>query len=265
MTKAYYILFLHVIGFYVLTTIKYWMMFFKNESRLFRKARMLLFMALGAHSLLLAHTTWINGRYPVLTVGEGLLLCAWMVALGHLTSEFFAQSKPWGTFTLLPVTTAVAFSIFLMEPTSSLPHKYNSTFFAFHIVSSLAAFACLAIAAVLSCIYIILFKKLKGKRFDLFFRNLPPLDNIELLMSVWVFFGTTFMIISSIIGWTWVRRTGESGMNPAEWGILIVLLLFTAIIIGRMLFNFKGMRFAVVVASGFMVLLVSQLLNVHGS
>ncbi|MFC1585786.1 cytochrome c biogenesis protein CcsA [Fibrobacterota bacterium] len=264
MTKAYYILFFHVLGLYVLTSVMYWQLFFKEETRLIVKSRILLYSSVASHTLLLLLIALTNHRCPVATPGEGLLFCAWMVALGHLTSEFYAKSKPWGIFTLLPITLAVLLSLFLSDPHSPSPEQYRGAYFSFHIVSSLAAFACFTISAVLATMYITLFKRLKSKRFDVVFRTLPPLENIEVLETIWVYFGILFMIIAPVIGWIWVRDHGGEGMSPKEFGIFTALFLFLGTAIARAFFRFKGIRFAVSIIVGFGLLLMTLALNVHG-
>jgi len=265
MIYSFYILCLLVLGSYVITTASYWQLFFKEQAQYLSRVKILLLLSIGLHGLLLLLLAWMNQRYPFATAGEALLFCAWLVGGAHLASEFFSQSKTLGVFTLLPTTIGVLISIFLVEPVSVLPVKYQGAFFSFHIVTSLAAYACFAVSAILSVMYILLFKKLKDKEFDVIFRKLPPLENLEQVISIWVYLGSVFMILSPLIGRIWVlRHSPDSGMSSRELGIFLVMFLFLGALIGRKFFGFRGIRFAVCIITGFVLLLLTHMLRVHG-
>jgi ABC-type uncharacterized transport system permease subunit len=266
MTFGFYFLCLLVFGCYVFTTVSYWQVFSREEEQYISRARIFLWISLGLHGLLLLLLAWLNRRYPFATAGEALLFCSWLVGGAHLASEFFSRSKPLGIFTLLPTTLGVFISIFLVQPVSELPARYHGAFFSFHIVTSLTAYACFAVATILAAMYILLFRKLKSKDFDVFYRRLPPLENLEQLSAVWVLLGSAFMIISPLLGRIWVMRqsAGESGMSARELGIFLVMFLFLGILAGRKFFRLRGIRFTVCVIIGFVLLLMTHLLNVHG-
>lgn len=265
MISSFYLISILLVLSYSVTSVSYWLMFSKEQTESAMRSRILLFISLGLHSALIILIALMNKRYPFGTPGESLLVCAWMIGIAHVTSEFFAKSKPLGVFTLVPITVGVFFSILTIDPYTAISEEYLGSFFSFHIISSLTAYACFTIASILSCMYILLFKKLKSKQFDVFFRLLPPLENIELLMSIWVYFGIFFMILSPLIGRVWVIQNGaESGFSPKVLGIFVVLFLFIIASLGRTFSNFKGLRFAIFILVGFILLFLTQVLQIHG-
>jgi HemX protein len=188
-----------------------------------------------------------------------------MVGGAYLITEIIAKSKHLGLFSLVPTGLGVLLAVIMLEPHSPLPDKYKGALFSFHIAVSLAAFACFAIAAIMAVMYAMLFKKLKKKQFDVFFRRLPPLEQLEQHTTVWVYFGILFIVVSPIIGRVWVSQysPGE-GMSPKEWGILLVAMTFLIAATARMFFKFRGFRFVASIIFSFLLLLLTQIFSIHG-
>jgi HemX protein len=136
---------------------------------------------------------------------------------------------------------------------------------AFHIVISLSAYACFSIGSILSLMYVLLFRKLKNKEFDVYFQNLPSLTVLERFSAVWVLIGVVFMTTASLIGtyWSW-SSFPDATMSPREIGIYSVLVLFTLALLSHKFFQFKGVRFAIASLIGFGLLVLTQILQVHG-
>ena len=114
----------------------------------------------------------------------------------------------------------------MLRPDFALPATLRSSLLVFHIVASLAAYACFTMAAILAGMYLVLHGKLKHKNFDITFRKLPPLEKLDKLSANWSFLGSSIMVVSSIIGITWVRKDGLAGMGLNELAIYLVLLVF---------------------------------------
>jgi HemX protein len=250
---------------YLATTAIYARLFFSpEESRFARKATLGLALSLALHTFLLIAIGISLNRCPLGTIGEGLLFLAWILGIIHLLSEWLADTRRLGLFTLLPTTFCVVVGVFLLRPDFALPPQLRSSLLVFHIVASLASYACFSMAAILSSLYLILHGKLKHKNFDITFRKLPPLEKLDKLSANWSFLGSATMVLSSIIGWVWVRKDGLAGMNWRELAIYLVLAVYLGAGISRRLFGLRGKRYAIVVLVGFLVLVLTNLLGTHG-
>jgi HemX protein len=250
---------------YLATTAVYAQLFFsQEESRFARKARIGLLLSLALHTCFLVSLGYHLHRCPLGTFGEGLLFLAWILGVIHLLSEWLADSRRLGLFTLLPTTFCVLIGVFLLRPDFALPEELRSSLLVFHIVASLASYACFSMASILAGMYLVLHGKLKHKNFDLTFRKLPPLEKLDKLSANWSFLGSATMVISSIIGFTWVRKDGLAGMGLRELAIYLVLAVFLGAGISRRLFGLRGKRHAVVILLGFAVLLLTNLIGTHG-
>ncbi len=250
---------------YAATTAVYARLFFSpEEARFSRKAHLGLALSLLLHTLLLGALGLTLRRCPLGTVGEGLLFLAWIVGFIQFLSEWLADTRRLGLFTLLPTTVCVLLGIFLQRPDYALPETLRSSLLVFHIVASLASYACFAMAAILAGLYLILHGKLKHKNFDITFRKLPPLEKLDKLAANWSFLGSATMVMSSVIGIWWVRKGDLAGMTPREAAIYLVLAVFLGAAVSRRLFGLRGKRHAMLVLAGFGVLLLTNLLGTHG-
>ncbi|MDB5051722.1 MAG: c-type cytochrome biosis protein CcsB [Fibrobacteres bacterium] len=250
---------------YLATAAIYAQLFFSpEESRFARKASLSLSVSLALHTLLLLGLGASLHRCPLGTIGEGLLFLAWILGIIHLLSEWLADTRRLGLFTLLPAALCVVLGVFLLRPDFALPPELHSSFLVFHIVASLASYACFSMAAILSSLYLILHGKLKHKNFDITFRKLPPLEKLDKLSANWSFLGSATMVAASVIGWIWVRKDGLAGMSWREMAIYLVLAVYLLAGIFRRLFGLRGKRFAIVVLVGFLVLVLTNLIGTHG-
>jgi HemX protein len=238
--------------------------FSPEESRFARKASSALTLSLILHIALLLCLGYSLKRCPLGTVGEGLLFLAWILAIIHLLSEWLADTRRLGLFTLLPTTLCVGVGVFLVRPDFALPPDLQSSFLVFHIVASLASYACFSMASILAGLYLILHGKLKHKNFDITFRKLPPLDKLDKLSANWSFLGSATMVVASVIGWIWVRKDGLAGMSARELAIYLVLAVFLGAGVSRRLFGLRGKRHALVVLAGFFCMLLTNLIGTHG-
>lgn len=250
---------------YIATTLLYARLFFSPEEGKFSgKAHIGMALSLLAHTGLLIALGFYLGRCPLGTVGEGLLFLAWIVGVIQYLSEWLADTRRLGFFTLLPTTLCVIIGVFLQRPEYILPESLRSSLLVFHIVASLASYACFALASILAALYLVLHGKLKHKNFDITFRKLPPLEKLDKLSANWSFLGSATMVMSSIIGIWWVRKGGVAGMSLREAGIYLVLAVFLGAAFSRRLFGLRGKRHAMVILAGFGVLLLTNLVGTHG-
>lgn len=250
---------------YLATTAIYARLFFSpEEGRFARKATLGLSLSLILHTALLLLLGATLHRCPLGTVGEGLLFLAWILGIIHLLSEWLADTRRLGLFTLLPTTVCVLAGMATLNPGYALPPELHSSFLVFHIVASLASYACFSMASILAGLYLVLHGKLKHKNFDITFRKLPPLEKLDKLSANWSFLGSATMVAASVIGWVWVRKDGLAGMGWRELAIYVVLIVYLGAGISRRLAGLRGKRFAVVVLVGFALMLFTNLLGTHG-
>ena len=243
----------------------YGQLFFSaDETKQSRWAKLSVAIAVCMHTALLFSLAAQYHRCPLWTQGEALLFLAWMLAIVHLLSEWSADTRRLGFFTLGPAAFCATVALSFLGKELMLDAQYRSSWFIFHIVASLAAYAAFSLAAVLAALYLTLHRKLKLKTFDLTFRKLPPLDKLDKLSAMWSFLGTLLMLASTVIGVWWVRRDGLHGMSPREIGIFVVLAIFLFTAAARRTLGWRGRRHAIWILAGFAALVLANLAGLHG-
>jgi ABC-type uncharacterized transport system permease subunit len=250
---------------YALTLLIYGRLFFsENEEHFNIQAKWAFFITLGGHTALLFALGAYHRRCPLGTQGEALLFMAWMLALIHLLSEWSAHTRRMGFFTLIPITvSAIAAAVFQGQAFLGIKGE-PSSWLIFHIVASLVSYAGYCLAAILAGMYLLLHRRLKQKKFDLTFRKLPPLDKLDKLSAMWAVLGSVTMLASSLTGFLYVRHANLNGMQPREWAIYVVLVVFGFTAGSRRILGWRGQRHAQLVWVGFTLLLLTNLLGTHG-
>jgi len=251
---------------YLITCFLYGRLFFSEQQQKPKYLQGSLILSLGLHAGLLIMISGINQRCPLTTSGEALLFCSLLVASAHFCSELFSRNKQLGIFTLLPTAISVLIAAFMISYKPDVaPSNQMTLLFAFHIVFSLASFACYTIGSIMASMYVILFRKLKTKQFDTVFKKLPNLENLETIITIWILLGTLMMAIASVVGHFWVvRELSNKGMTLSEWSIFSVVLLFTGALWFRKFNGLSGIRFSCTILGAFILLVLSQVYGVHG-
>lgn len=266
MVYGFYLLCALMVVIYALSTVWHYQAFFSPKHDGLIAARIYFgFGVIIQFSCLMLLGKW-NHRYPFATGAEGLLFCSWLVAMIHVVVDILSPKRGGlGFFTVLPITLVVLLASFMIQPISDLPAQYRGALFSFHVVTSLSAYASFSVAAILAALHIILFRKLKAKSFDVFFRRLPPLDVLEKNSALWIMMGSVWMGIAAVIGHVWVAsQTQVKGMSPAEWFIFLLLVCYVFALAARRFLSFRGVKFSYAVVCGFVYLVLTQVLSIHG-
>lgn len=250
---------------YLYTVGIYGRLFFsEDETGYAGKAKLGLSISLALHTGYMVLLGIHLNRCPLGNFGEGLLFIAWILGAIHVISEWLADTRRLGLFTLLPTAVCVLAGVFLQSDAYAFPPELQSSLLVFHIAASLASYACFSMAAILAGMYLVLHSRLKRKNFDLTFRKLPPLDKLDRLSANWSFLGSATMVASSIIGIWWVRKDGLAGMSAKEFAIYLVLAVFLGAGVSRRLFGLRGRPHAQLIIGGFLMLLLTNLIGTHG-
>ena len=143
----------------------------------------------------------------------------------------------------------------------------GNRYLVFHIVMSLASYVAFCVSAVLAVMYLIQHRRLKAKRFDMTYRKIPSLDQLDRLAAAWVLAGCVALMLGAFLGWTWVRQTAAEGTGSSLLPLFTVLAIFLASVVMRRVAGWHGTRHVLMILAGFGVLLATSLfsfLKVHG-
>ena len=126
--------------------------FSADEARHTQWANISLAFAFAVHTGLLFGLAAQYHRCPLWTQGEALLFLAWMLAFIHVLSEWSADTRRLGFFTVGPAALCAMAALSFLGRDLVLSENYRSSWFIFHILASLAAYAAFSLAAVLAAL-----------------------------------------------------------------------------------------------------------------
>ncbi len=201
-------------------------------------------------------------RYmPLLTMFEILFFFSWLlVTVSIVASRFY----PLG-FAVFFVN-VFGFTILVLNLMSD-PGVAPSAFAAseellwLHIALALFSYAAFALSAVLSGLYLFLYRRLKGKRWSLALNRLPSLESMERHMSLYALVGLPMLILSLSLGSVWMVLEYQSAaalfFDFKVFGTLAVLLSYGWLFVLKRKFQTPGNRLALWNLASFGILLAN--------
>ena len=204
-------------------------------------------VAVVLHGVSLAELAMAYGRLPLDTFFETLSVCAFLIALVFLITEYryhFASTAV-ALFPLVFLMTLVAAT---EEPVAAWPNVgVRDVWLIVHIVLVLAGFAALLLTAIASVFYLIQERRLKLKRGGALLQKLPPLATLDNLISVSMGLGFVLLTLGVIFAVTWasVEFHARWITYPSVQFSLFTWLLCLAMIFLRTSAGWRGRKAAV--------------------
>jgi ABC-type transport system involved in cytochrome c biogenesis permease subunit len=218
---------------------------------------------IGTHLLFLTALGFAYGQLPLVGGFNMLTLLALALAVIHTVLEFRLRTRETGLFFFglalalhLASWPAVAFR---PEPTP----LFQSPLFGIHVAAALLGYAGFLVSAVYGILYLVLYRMLKARRFNLVVRKMPPLDllaRMNLLAAVAGFVCLTAALALGVaLGIVMaahlpdVHFAGDAKFIQSLAAWLVYGLLLTA----RYALGWKGPRQAFMTIAGFALTAVS--------
>jgi ABC-type transport system involved in cytochrome c biogenesis permease subunit len=224
-----------------------------------RLATLLLILGILAHYYALLERSRIIHAIPYDDLYGSMSLFAWLLAVTYLGLEIYHRKRAVGSLVVpfvifwLIVAVAVAPSTVHHEPAA------NGALFALHITIGVLAYAAFAISFLLSVIYLIQNRVLRGAHPGLAFWRFPALEVLERMSrsSVWV--GLLALLISTSLGFVWEHQlTGRFAIaDPKVMVTLLVLAVYAIYLAIVHAPAWRGARAALYCACSFVIVLFS--------
>jgi ABC-type transport system involved in cytochrome c biogenesis permease subunit len=231
-------------------------------------------VTVGAHALLLVLTSIQLRRCPMGGIFEAMGLMAFALTAVYFAVSLRSGSRPTGILILpiaflLEVFAAAAQPADVGPPDGPVNAALTSPWFNIHVLAAVLGFAALAVSFVHGVFYLYMYRQIKGHRFGLFFRRLPPLAVLSRMTETGAIVGWAFLGI--VIG-AGIARAVQDGRLADLRGDLMTLivagawLLYTVGLAVRFLAGWRGRYTVYLSVVGFTVLLLSLIFvsSLHG-
>ncbi|MGF7047174.1 HemX protein [Paenibacillus sp. DS2015] len=152
-------------------------------------------------SAVLGKKSWQEGRIPLFTLYDFLLIFSFSLVISALCMSFFKRSE----FTVL-LLSVIGFCVMVLNrlwfPVSdSLLTSWEAVhgLLIFHIILANLSFAAFTVSAVFASMYLFLHRKLKNKKWNDTVRRLPSLDKMDKYSYYGMLVGTPILGVSLIV------------------------------------------------------------------
>jgi ABC-type uncharacterized transport system permease subunit len=185
--------------------------------------------ALVLHYLALLDRSRLIHAVPYDDLFGSLSLFAWLLAATYLCLEAIHRRQSVGPF-VLPIVLGVFLIAHLPEAHKVSAPPAQGPLFAFHVTLNILAYSAFAISFVLSVIFLVQNRRLRGHRLGVVGWRFPALDVLERMTRSSVLIGIASLVAGMTAGLIWAHRLqGQYWDGDPK---VIITFLILAIYIG---------------------------------
>ena len=153
-----------------------------------------------------------------------LSLFAWLLAATYLGLEAIHRRRSVGPF-VLPIVLVVFLVAHLPEAHAIKAPPAQGPLFAFHVTLNILAYSAFAISFVLSIIYLVQNRRLRGHKLGIVGWRFPPLDVLERMTRSSVLIGCASLAVGMVAGFILVHRLQGTYWDGDPKVIATILIL----------------------------------------
>lgn len=246
---------------YALSVLLYFTDFLHNNRKANRVAFWLLSIVWVLQTIFLFLRMLETGRFPILTIFEGLYFYAWVLITCSLVIN-----------RLLRVDFIVFFTnilgFFIMSLHTFAPVQHGSTLVQeklvselsiIHITMAILSYGAFSLSFIFSILYLLQYNLLKKKKWGkrlLRLEDLSKLDHMSYVLNV---IGVPMLLLALILGviWAYARVQEFHWLDAKVLGSFFVLLTYSSYLYIRIVRQFQGKAVALWNVGSFLVLLIN--------
>lgn len=164
---------------YVLATLMSLVAVVRNQGNEGRRARLLLILAFGVHSITLIVRYFEAGYTPVTNLHESLSFFAWALAGVFILLDLHIRMQVMAATTATLVTVFMLFGSLMPMHTQDLNPALDSFWLPIHVGLAFLGNAVFTVAFVAAILYLIQERMLKSKKFSALHYRLPSLETLD--------------------------------------------------------------------------------------
>ncbi len=243
---------------YGASLVLYLVYLYGNRAAAGRLATFSLAVGILLHYLvLMERSRWVHA-VPYQDLYGSMSLFGWLLAVTYLGLELLHRQRSVGAF-VVPFVLVLFLAAHVSSSGVLVPPPARGAVFAFHVTLSILAYSAFAISFVLSAIFLVQNRFLRGHRLAPLFWRFPPLELLERMSRSSVLIGLGSMAVGIVFGYVWVQRITGSIWN-ADIKNLATLLVFAVyaayILIGRSA-SWRGARASALCVFNFVFVMLS--------
>ncbi len=202
-----------------------------------------------------------TGRFPVLTIFEGLYFYAWVlvtlsILINHLLRVDFIVF-----FTNILGFTVMAIHTFapMQADTHVMAKQLVSELLLIHITMAILSYGAFSLSFVFSLLYLLQYDLLKRKKWGTRLIRLADLEKLERLSYISAVIGVPLLLLALILGlqWAFLKLPGMPWYDVKIIGSFILLIAYSIYLYLRTVRNLSGKKLALWNAGSFLIVLIN--------
>ncbi|WP_243297434.1 cytochrome C assembly family protein [Bacillus litorisediminis] len=246
---------------YAISILFYFIDFIDTNRKANRIAFWLLAIVWSMQTIFLCFYVIEIGRFPVLTIFEGLYFYAWVLVTLSLTINKFLKMDFIVFFTNILGFIIIAIHTFAPDDTDStvMAERLISELLFTHITMAILSYAAFSLSFVFSIVYLIQYDLLKRKKWGKRLRRLSDLSKLETMSYILNIIGVPILLLSLILGiqWAFLKLPGLNWFDPKIIGSFIVLIVYSVFLYMKVRRHKTGKSLALWNIASFLIVLIN--------
>ncbi|RLQ98031.1 cytochrome C assembly family protein [Falsibacillus albus] len=213
-----------------------------------------------------------TGRFPVLTIFEGLYFYAWVLITLSLGINRLLKVDFTVFFTNILGFIIMAIHTFapVQMHSDAMAERLVSELLLIHITMAIFSYGAFSLSFVFSLLYMIQYKLLKEKKWGQRLWRLSDLSRLEKMSYVLNLIGVPMLLLSLILGlqWALIKLSSFHWYDPKIVGSFVLLIIYSVFLYLRLRRELYGKSLALLNIAAFLIVLInffliSQLSSFH--
>ncbi|OIU70749.1 cytochrome c biogenesis protein CcsA [Rossellomorea aquimaris] len=206
-----------------------------------------------------------TGRFPVLTIFEGLYFYAWVLITLSLVINRLLRVDFTVFFTNVLGFIIMAIHTFapVQVESRAMAEQLVSELLLIHITMAILSYGAFSLSFVFSLLYLLQFKLLKEKKWGQRLWRISDLSKLEKMSYILNAIGVAMLLLSLILGlqWAFIKLPNFILYDPKIIGSFILLILYSIYLYLRIKKNVFGKSLAMLNAAAFLIILINFFLG----
>ncbi|WHY65883.1 cytochrome c biogenesis protein [Neobacillus sp. SuZ13] len=246
---------------YAFSVLLYFFDFLHHNRKANRIAFWLLAFVWVLQTVFLGIYMYKTGRFPVLTIFEGLYFYAWIlvtlsIVINHLLRVDFIVF-----FTNILGFTVMAIHTFAPMQYSShiMAKQLVSELLLIHITMAILSYGAFSLSFVFSSLYLLQYDLLKRKKWGTRLIRIADLDKLEKSSYILAVIGVPMLLLSLILGlqWAFLKVPGMPWYDMKIVGSFLLLIAYSILLYLHIMKNLSGRKLAIWNTAAFLIVLIN--------
>lgn len=250
-----------VVILYGIAILLYFIDFLQSNRKAYNNAFWLLSIVWILQTIFFIAYMFEIGRFPILTISEGLYFYVWilltlsLVLNRYLQSDFFIFFPNLLGFIMFVIVTFTPFR----WSTEALAEMMASELLIIHIVTSFMAYGAFSISFIFSVLYVIQYQLLKRKKWGKKLKRISNLAKLERMSYILNSVGVPMLIIGVILGLRWAYLKIPD-LPIFDWkivGSMLIIIVYMIYLYMPIRKGLAGKNLALWNISSFLIILIN--------